>query len=528
MKHAPSDVARRRIMTGLVAVGGVAAAGLAGSSGAQAAAPSSAALLPADELATNVKDPRYGAVGDGVTDDTAAIQKAIDATPAGGICFFPAGTYLVQSASGAILTGRNGVSLAGAGAAVSTLKVDGGSVATRVLNLTRRSDVEVRDLGFDTAGNANMLSAIYASSAGGQRNIWVQQCRFAGFMPGLALATYAAVYIWTSDGVHVLDSEFVDCGRGVTIDQPDGVVRVSGNRITSADASKMATGIWIRRSSGTSEGEVVVSDNRVTGARLDPGGVGAEGHGIAVYRCQDVRVLSNHCEGNGRGILVSMQSFGAVVQGNTCVGNNDAGIRCEPEISTRDVTTGAGARRGLVIVGNIARNNAAIGTPVGANSGIGIAMSYAAGSTVASNIVHSNTADGIFTDSDRVTIVGNVIYNNWTGYTSDPSIGRRGGIRIYAGNGCTIVGNQCYDSQSSKTQQYGLSLSNTGSTHVVHSNAFTGNAAGEVFGGDKIVTGFFGAPAVTKRPNPGTATALNTPQVVNNLVQSLRELGLVT
>ena len=269
-------------------------------------------------------------------------------------------------------------------------------------------------------------------------------------MSGLAVATYAAVYVWTSDGVRVLDSEFEDCGRAITVDQPDGPARISGNRIYSLDSSRMATGIWIRRSSGTSEGEVVVADNRVTGARLDPGGVGAEGHGIAVFRCQDARITNNHCEGNGRGILVSNQSFGAVLQGNTCIDNNDVGIRCEPEISSRDVTAGIGARRGITVVGNVCRNNAAIGTPGGANSGAGISMSYAAGSTVSGNIVHSNTADGIFNDSDRVTIVGNIVYNNWLGYTADPSIGRRGGIRIYAGNGCTVVGNQCFDSQATE------------------------------------------------------------------------------
>lgn len=41
----------------------------------------------------NVKDPTYGATGDGTTDDTTAIQAAFTAATSGGIIYFPQGKY---------------------------------------------------------------------------------------------------------------------------------------------------------------------------------------------------------------------------------------------------------------------------------------------------------------------------------------------------------------------------------------------------------------------------------------------------
>jgi hypothetical protein len=64
--------------------------------------PSSAGVITSQSstsLASNVKD--FGAVGDGVTDDTAAVQAAINSVAlTGGAVFFPAGAYSLTSTVG--------------------------------------------------------------------------------------------------------------------------------------------------------------------------------------------------------------------------------------------------------------------------------------------------------------------------------------------------------------------------------------------------------------------------------------------
>jgi hypothetical protein len=77
----------------------------------------------------NVKDPLYGAVGNGVADDTVALQAAINAAinSTGLSVFLPAGTYK----TGPLLINDNGVHLRGAGVFVSQLLfVPTGNVTT--------------------------------------------------------------------------------------------------------------------------------------------------------------------------------------------------------------------------------------------------------------------------------------------------------------------------------------------------------------------------------------------------------------
>ena len=112
----------------------------------------STALMDLGAPVYNVKS--FGAYGDGVHDDTAAIQAAINAAGvSGGTAYLPTGTYLVTADTtpgqstgvGAALYGLSDVSIVGDGRGATTLKVQTGTA-------TGRSDGIA--YGFDSAGTS--------------------------------------------------------------------------------------------------------------------------------------------------------------------------------------------------------------------------------------------------------------------------------------------------------------------------------------------------------------------------------------
>ncbi len=127
----------------------------------------------------NVK--AYGAVGDGATDDRAAIQSAITAAEAevGGRVVFPKGNYIVNSA----LTLAGSVRLSGASAKTTSIT---GTFAGPVLSKSTgtNNNVIIEDLRFVNGHNASgtcvSLQGTLAPSA-----VW--RCAFAGRV-GLILA----------------------------------------------------------------------------------------------------------------------------------------------------------------------------------------------------------------------------------------------------------------------------------------------------------------------------------------------------
>ena len=92
----------------------------------------------------NVRE--LGARGDGVADDSAAIQMAIDAAGKNATIKFPAGVYLVSNLR---VKGRSGLVFTGEGRR-SVLKQKAG--AERIATFEGSSDIVITQLGFDANG----------------------------------------------------------------------------------------------------------------------------------------------------------------------------------------------------------------------------------------------------------------------------------------------------------------------------------------------------------------------------------------
>lgn len=108
----------------------------------------------------NVKD--YGAVGDGVADDTAAIQATIAALPSvsfnigGGVIYLPAGTYKITST---LSFGQN-QSMIGASAGSVNLNYTGNSVCINVLGTGTAPESNGQFVDFTIQGYSGGSSAI--------------------------------------------------------------------------------------------------------------------------------------------------------------------------------------------------------------------------------------------------------------------------------------------------------------------------------------------------------------------------------
>lgn len=154
----------------------------------------------------NVMDPRYGAAGDNTTDDTSAIQAAIDAAQSagGGIVFFPPKTFRITSA----LQAKDAVSLLGA-TRLSTISLDDSGGTENVLSPdATSSEGSPRIMQNLTLKAAQSTSGHLIGSAAPFLNLWLIGCDLDG--SNLESASYCIA------GAHPLRATRCDFSHGTS------------------------------------------------------------------------------------------------------------------------------------------------------------------------------------------------------------------------------------------------------------------------------------------------------------------------
>lgn len=263
----------------------------------------------------------FGAVGDGVADDTAEIQAAINAAASGGQVHIPTGEWLCSnlrvtqvSADGAYSTAR--VVFSGNGES-SILRANAANPILHIGNTyvtTAMFDVEVRGINFD--GNSVSTSNVLLTAAHRIRISGCKSHRSAGAgirlndgSFGLNIIEKCLIRDNASHGIYVPSS-----ADGGTNQANGNALRVVGNTILKNGGS----------------GVRVVSGNNITifGNDISSNEDGGVVLGGATVR--SVSVLNNHFEdhkvGTYKGSIFMLSAvFGLNIQSNYMFGRDDGG-----------------------------------------------------------------------------------------------------------------------------------------------------------------------------------------------------------
>jgi len=359
------------------------------------------ACVPAPTSSLVVSVSAHGAKGDGVTDDTAAIQAAIDAVGgSGGTVLVPDGTYMVN----AILNSGKGLLLR----SNMTLKLSPGAVlkalpnasqSYTILYLARVSQVNIlggtvegeRSAHTGTGGESGMGINIASSQHIVIEGVTAKECWGDGFYIGGSLGCQdvtlcnvvadhnrrQGLSVVRADGVVVRNSTFKNTAgttpeAGIDIEPNAGEtvnnMQILGCTFTNNAGGGIQDGVPIANTGSAFATNIVIEGNLITGNGVNAVNGGARG-GIEVSNASGHRVSNNVIRDNkGWGIRLRDNANGTTVAGNTVSG-----------------TTGDG-----IFVGSPCTGFSVTGNTVTGNTGHGIFLSMGVQGTISGNTVSGN------------------------------------------------------------------------------------------------------------------------------------------
>jgi nitrous oxidase accessory protein NosD len=304
----------------------------------------------------------YGARGDGASLDTAAIQSAVDAVPAGGTLRFPPGTYRIESDRGIRL--KSDMRLDLGEATLVGANVDGGRCRLLEIQGARNIVITGGTLVGSRGGQPDWGVGLLASDA---EDLRIEKTVFRDFFfDGILLTGNAGckrvtvlgvtaennrrtgLAIVSADGVTVEDSTFTGSHgqspeAGLNCEPGPGA---SVHRLTFRRSTFMGNagvGLYVQIGRGVMTEEVSVEGGRVEGNEQ-----GIVASGVSGVSITDVSV-SGHRKHARSGIALGDGTVRAVVARNH-LEDNFRGIVSAgaSEVEIRDnVVTGTGAEQGF-------------------------------------------------------------------------------------------------------------------------------------------------------------------------------------
>ncbi len=373
----------------------------------------------------------FGAVGDGTTDDTLAIQAALNTGPFTQI-EFPPGVYL----TGPLTVGPD-VRLVGRGMTISQLKLKSGSSGA-LLTIQNGTHTTLQDIGLDGNKSGNPLGGSCVVIDGAEltgNGLWFN---FVGFFNAKTFGLYQT---GTYSKISITNCVVEGCDfDGIALTTAGGSL-IQGNRCVSNGRF----GILVQTDYCRIEGNIC-QNNGVTMAG---------GAGIGVVGGEFIIALGNNCFGNtGHGIQFNDVANG-VQSSNVCHNNTISGLDC---YNSRYCT--------------VSSNTSFLNTVRGIE--IDSASYYCA---VLGNIVYRNLETGIsIFRSASTIIVGNHSTENGAGGSAQYGIRLWDDANTLPSSNCRIIGNNCTDDRGgSATQQFGISIENNATGIILVGNTLLPN-----------------------------------------------------